>query len=298
MNYKVVLASFWICSLYPVVRFEKIENRTFDGTYKIFLDTTHSVLLSPREKGGFAQYLTTGNKMPIIKIACLQGEYQPIFMQAYENIFTYEGTKRSVKFALWQGSPAADNDEKTFISTYAGSQAVYGLIIHRDGIPEIVCLQDCGFVVPQLPVQRTKPILSIETTKQENSADDSEKSYLLVSHEQSITPHAAVSPEEMIVPLTPHAETSVAHVEKNKLVSTDLAAVTAQKINVMSPERFGVMHPDHGAPQEAGVHPMPAPVTEEPVEVGHLESTGQHSPIPEEPEIAEVPEKHSTEIIK
>lgn len=159
MKYIGLLLCCIIAPTEAVIQIGTIENRTFDGVFKVFLERDHSVLLSPREKGGFANYLTTGGQIPIVKIACMQGEYEPIFVQAFENIFTYAGDKRSVKIALWVGAPSVDDEQKTFISTYAGSDARYGLIIHRDGIPEIICLEHCDFLVPDMPPPVEEPII-------------------------------------------------------------------------------------------------------------------------------------------
>ncbi|MCL4379983.1 hypothetical protein M1466_00615 [Candidatus Dependentiae bacterium] len=159
MKYIGLLLCCIIAPTEAVIQIGTIENRTFDGVFKVFLERDHSVLLSPREKGGFANYLTTGGQIPIVKIACMQGEYEPIFVQAFENIFTYAGDKRSVKIALWVGAPSVDDEQKTFISTYAGSDARYGLIIHRDGIPEIICLEHCDFLVPDMPLPVEEPII-------------------------------------------------------------------------------------------------------------------------------------------
>lgn len=154
-----------INTLSGIVKIGSIENRTQDGWFKVYLDQVNAALVPPLKRVNFQDHVTIGGHIPELKIACIQGEYEPIFVQPLENYFKESNAslvlqaRRSVVISLWLTAPLIDSEHKTFIDTMAGPNATYGLVIHSNGIPEIIIEHDAEFGVPPLPAKVEEPIL-------------------------------------------------------------------------------------------------------------------------------------------
>lgn len=200
---KILSAILIVNSISGIVKIGSVENRTHDGWFKVYLDQVNAAMVPPRKKVNFQDHVNIGGYIPELKIACIQGEYEPIFVQSVENYFKESNAslalqaKRSVIISLWLTAPLVDSEHKTFIDTMAGPNATYGLVIHANGIPEIIILQDAEFGVPPLPA----PVVESVPQSHLTSASEQQSEHALDAEKLIAEPSPEPLPESASEPL-------------------------------------------------------------------------------------------------
>lgn len=134
---KIVLfaLSVFICLINPTLRIQEIENRTPDGLYTIQLNRG-KMYIPPLTKVIVDDLLGTSLRY-YIEIACIKGEYDPIFINFEQDIFKCDGNLNAYIISMWIGAQTCLPSKKTFIPFCASTDAALKLLINEDGIPEL-----------------------------------------------------------------------------------------------------------------------------------------------------------------
>lgn len=140
---------FAIGTMNAVVRIQRIENHTPIGVYRIDLSGERKLTIPPSAAIEVDDLLciTSRNNFGI---ACLQGGYDPIYLDFKENVFTCMRENKEVgdsyMITMWMGPQTVFEDQKTYIPVCCGEDGAFNLIIHTDGLPELKPLFQASFL--------------------------------------------------------------------------------------------------------------------------------------------------------
>lgn len=129
-----ILSAFFY-SLNATIRIQEIENKTPDGLYTIQLNS-RKMYIPPLTKVVVDDLLGTSLHF-YIEIACIKGEYDPIFVNLEQDIFKCDGNLNSYMISMWIGQQTCLSSKKTYIPFCASTDAALKLVINENGIPEL-----------------------------------------------------------------------------------------------------------------------------------------------------------------
>lgn len=134
-----------ICTVQASLRIEVIENRTADGLYTINLAGQTKIYVPPMSAVSVDDLLGTTLRNRI-EMACIQGEYDPIYVNFEQGIFKCDKDHNSYMITLWIGTQTCLPSAKTYIPFCARTDAALKLVILESGIPEIEVLNNGYFL--------------------------------------------------------------------------------------------------------------------------------------------------------
>lgn len=130
---------------HAAVRIVEIENRTPTGMYAIELSAQNRVII-PNATAVTFDDLLDYNIRKNIAMACIQGDYDPIYVELREGIFKCDQQHDSYTASMWVGPQTVFDNQKTIIPLCCKEDASFRLIIHEDGTPELAVVSSAYFM--------------------------------------------------------------------------------------------------------------------------------------------------------
>lgn len=126
------------------IRIARIENYTTNGVFSIDLTDQKTVIIPPQTARDFDALLSYTLRQRV-DIACLQGDYDPIYIEMKEGEAACDEDSNCVMLVAWLGPQTVFSNNKNYIPFCCGKNAAFKLVIHEKGEVEILPMEDARY---------------------------------------------------------------------------------------------------------------------------------------------------------